>query len=79
MYCEGNWVDSFPKNYQWPNATSITKGMAPRGAVALGEIDELVQRLHQRAAEPDAWGHEWCAMGGRMERTADAAAGSPPD
>ncbi|MDP2240397.1 MAG: hypothetical protein Q8K18_09580 [Burkholderiales bacterium] len=66
MYYEGSWVDSFPKNYQLPNATSITKGLALWGAVALGKIDELVQRLHQqRAAWPEAWGS---AMGGRMER-----------
>ena len=73
MFYEGNWIDSFPKNYQWSNATSITKGMAPWGAVALGEIDEVVQRLHQRADEPQAWWEEWCAMAERMEKTADAA------
>ena len=67
----GNWIDSFPDNYQWSNATSITKGMAPYGAVALGEIDQVVQRLHARAAEPDAWWQEWTAMGRRIERAAD--------
>lgn len=79
MFYEGNWVDSFPKNYQWSNATSITKGMAPWGAVALGEIDEVVQRLHRRAGEPDAWWEEWCAMAARMEKQADAAAAEGRD
>jgi len=74
MYYEGNWIDSFPKNYQWSNATLITKGMAPYGAVALGEIDEIVQRLHRRADEPQAWAEEWCALAARIEAMADEAA-----
>jgi alpha-beta hydrolase superfamily lysophospholipase len=74
MHYESNWIDSFPKNYQWSNAALITKGMAPTGSVALGEIDEVVQRLHERANEPQAWWDEWCAMAGRMEKTADEAA-----
>lgn len=74
MFYLGNWIDSFPENYQWSNAASITKGMAPWNAVALGEIDEVIQRLHQRAGEPQAWWEEWTAMGARMERVADAAA-----
>ena len=74
MHYEGNWIDSFPKNYQWSNATLITKGMAPYGAVALGEIDEIIQRLHRRVEEPQAWAEEWCAMAARIEAIADEAA-----
>jgi dienelactone hydrolase len=74
MFYEGNWIHSFPQNYQWSNATLITKGMAPYGAVALGEIDEIVMRLHQRADEPHAWWEEWCAMAARIEKLADEAA-----
>jgi alpha-beta hydrolase superfamily lysophospholipase len=48
--------------------------MAPWGAVALGEVDEIIQRLHARAAEPHAWWEEWTAMAAKIERTADAAA-----
>lgn len=33
MYREGSWVDSFPTNYQWSNATFMAKGMGPWGAV----------------------------------------------
>jgi len=73
MFYSGNWVDSVPENFQWSNATLVTKGMAPYGVVALAEIDEVVQRLHQRSQEPQAWWEEWGAMGARMERTADAA------
>jgi alpha-beta hydrolase superfamily lysophospholipase len=73
MFYSGNWVDSVPENFQWSNATLVTKGMAPYGVVALAEIDEVVQRLHQRSQEPQAWWEEWGAMGARMERAADAA------
>ena len=47
--------------------------MAPYGAVALGEIDDVCERLRVRQDEPDAWREEWCAMGIRLEKTADVA------
>ena len=67
------WIDHFPGNFMWSNATLVTKGMAPYGAVALGEIDEICERLRPRQNEPDAWREEWCTMGARLERVADAA------
>ncbi len=67
------WIDHFPGNFMWSNATLVTKGMAPYGAVALGEIDQVCERLRQRQNEPDAWREEWCAMGARLEKLADAA------
>jgi len=74
MFYPGNWIHSFPQQFQWSNATLVTKGMAPYGAVALGEIDWVVQRLHERIAEPQAWWEEWCAVAERVERSGDAAA-----
>jgi alpha-beta hydrolase superfamily lysophospholipase len=74
MFYSGNWIHSFPQNFQWSNATLIAKGMAPYGAVALGEIDVVVQRLHERIDDPSAWWEEWGAMGAKIERQADAAA-----
>lgn len=70
----GNWIESFPEHHQWSNATLVTKGMAPWGAVALGEIDQIIQALHKRQGEPDAWKQEWCGMAARLEETADEAA-----
>jgi dipeptidyl aminopeptidase/acylaminoacyl peptidase len=67
------WIDHFPGNFMWSNATLVTKGMAPYGAVALGEIDEICERLRQRQNEPHAWWEEWSAMGARLEKVADAA------
>jgi naringenin degradation protein FdeB len=68
------WVDEFPGNFVWSNATLVTKGMAPYGAVALAEIDEVCERLRARQGEPRAWTEEWAAIGRRLETEADAAA-----
>ncbi len=73
MSAKGPWIEHFPGNMVWSNACLVTKGMAPYGAVALGEIDQVCERLRQRQSEPDAWREEWCAMGARLEETADAA------
>jgi hypothetical protein len=62
MFCNSNWIHSFPQNYQWSNAILVTKGMAPYGAVAMGEIDLVTQKLHARINEPHAWWEEWSAM-----------------
>ncbi len=69
----GNWIEQFPGNFVWSNAALVTKGMAPYGAVALGEIDEVCERLKQRQSEPDAWCEEWSAMASRLEKVADTA------
>ena len=67
------WIDQFPGNFMWSNATLVTKGMAPYGAVALGEIDVVCERLRGRQDEPHAWREEWSALGARLEQAADAA------
>ena len=74
MPTPGPWIATFPGNFVWSNAALVTKGMAPYGAVALGEIDEVCERLKPRQHEPDAWREEWCAMGARLEKVAIAAA-----
>ncbi|HMH53143.1 MAG TPA: alpha/beta fold hydrolase [Candidatus Acidoferrum sp.] len=68
-----SWIAEFPGNFVWSNAALVTKGMAPYGAVALAEIDEICERLRPRQGEPDAWREEWCAMGRRLEAVAIAA------
>ena len=74
MASSGTWIEQFPGNFVWSNAALVTKGMAPYGAVALGEIDEVCERLKSRQAEPDAWREEWCLMGARLEKVAEQAA-----
>ncbi|MGZ5090903.1 MAG: alpha/beta hydrolase family protein [Burkholderiales bacterium] len=73
MSYKSTWIMQFPGNFNWSNAALVTKGMAPYGAVALGEIDEVCERLLNRQQEPDAWEKEWCGMGARLEKVADAA------
>ena len=66
-----SWRMQFPGNLAWSNATLVTKGMAPYGAVALGEIDDVCQRLMSRQAEPDSWSEEWCRLGERLRLAGD--------
>ena len=71
------WVEQFPGNLRWSNATQIVKGMAAYGAVAMEEVDRVCARLAVRAGEADvdrAWHEEWCAMAERCARRADDAA-----
>jgi dienelactone hydrolase len=68
-----SWLEQFPGNFAWSNAALVTKGMAPYGAVALAEIDEVCRKLEPRQGEPDAWREEWCAMGRRLEQSAERA------
>jgi dienelactone hydrolase len=69
-----SWIEEFPGNFAWSNAALVTKGMAPYGAVALGEIDRVCERLRGREHEPEAWREEWCLMGRRLESVAQEAA-----
>ena len=74
MSASGSWIEQFPGNMTWSNAALVTKGMAPYAAVALGEIDEICERLKSRQSEPDAWQQEWSAMAQQLEKVADIAA-----
>ena len=74
MSSNSTWIEQFPGNMTWSNAALVTKGMAPYGAVALGEIDEVCERLKSRQSEPEAWQEEWSVMAKRLEKVADQAA-----
>ena len=75
MSSGGTWIDHFPGNFMWSNATLVCKGMAPYAAVAVGEIDRICERLAARGmSDPDAWWQEWCSMAEKNEKLADAAA-----
>ncbi|MGZ8231469.1 MAG: hypothetical protein ACXW2A_15255, partial [Burkholderiales bacterium] len=65
---QSTWIDHFPGNFMWSNATLVTKGMAPYGAVALEEIERIGERLKSRSAEPQAWWEEWSAMASHIEK-----------
>ncbi len=72
MTAHGPWIEHLPGNMVWSNAILVTKGMAPYGAVALGEIDQVCEKLSARQAEPQAWWEEWSAMATRLQQRADA-------
>jgi naringenin degradation protein FdeB len=72
----GPWIDHFPGNFLWSNATLVIKGMAPYGAVSLEEIDRSCERLKTRQGAPNAWWEEWSALGESVEGTADAEEGA---
>ena len=72
MTSRGPWIDTFGENFLWSNATLILKGMAPYGVVALEEIDRCCEKLRARQHEPHAWKEEWTAIGGAIERQAQA-------
>jgi dienelactone hydrolase len=75
MPSQGTWIEQFPGNMLWSNAVLMTKAMAPYGgSVALGEIDEVCQRLIDRQNDAEAWHQEWCALGARLEKIANQAA-----
>jgi hypothetical protein len=67
------WTEQFPGNFAWSNAALVTKGMAPYGAVAVREIDEVCARLKLRQGDTDAWRQEWCAMGSRVHTLGEEA------
>ncbi len=73
MTANGPWIEHLPGNMVWSNAILVTKGMAPYGAVALGEIDQVCEKLRARQTEPQAWWEEWSALGARLHQRADAA------
>jgi dienelactone hydrolase len=70
----GFWIDQFPGNFLWSNATMIIKGMAPYGgAVAVEEIDRACERLKVRQDEPEAWTEEWARLADGVAAASDAA------
>ncbi len=69
----GGWIDHFPDNFLWSNATIIIKGMVPYGVVSAEEIDRVCERLSTREGEPAAWWEEWNAMGRAVEARAEEA------
>ncbi|MEI8035759.1 MAG: alpha/beta fold hydrolase [Betaproteobacteria bacterium] len=66
------WIEHIEGNMVWSNAILVTKGMAPYGAVALGEIDQVCEKLRLRQKEESAWWEEWQEMADRLKNRADS-------
>ena len=69
-----HWFQYFPNNHMWSHGVMHAIEMALYGAAAMGEIDQIGQRLKDRVGNNEAWFEEWTAMGAKMERRAEEAA-----
>jgi dipeptidyl aminopeptidase/acylaminoacyl peptidase len=59
----------------WSQGMMSAIEMIPFGASAMGEVDQVGQRLRDRIGDNEAWCEEWAAMGAKMEaRARDEAA-----
>jgi alpha-beta hydrolase superfamily lysophospholipase len=68
-----HWFEYFDGNFVWSQQMMSMIDMAAWGAAAMGEIDQVGQRLKDRQGDNDAWFDEWHAMGEDMEKKACAA------
>lgn len=67
-----HWFQYFPRSYMWSQGVMSAIEMAPFGAAAMGEIDQVGRRLRGREGDNDAWCEEWSRMGERLEARARA-------
>jgi dipeptidyl aminopeptidase/acylaminoacyl peptidase len=68
-----HWFQYFPNNYMWSQGIGMAIEMIPWGAAAMGEIDQVGQRLLGREGDNEAWAEEWSGMAEKMERRAEQA------
>ncbi len=69
-----HWFQYFPTQFMWSQGMMSAIEMIPFGAAAMGEIDQVGQRLRERIGDNEAWCEEWAAMGTKMEARARAQA-----
>ena len=69
-----HWFQYFPTQFMWSQGMMSAIEMIPFGAAAMGEIDQVGQRLRERIGDNEAWCEEWAAMGAKMEARARAQA-----
>jgi dipeptidyl aminopeptidase/acylaminoacyl peptidase len=68
-----HWFEYFPGNFVWSQQMMAMIDMANWGASAMGEIDQVGQRLKGREGDNEAWYTEWYAMAVEIEKKALAA------
>jgi dipeptidyl aminopeptidase/acylaminoacyl peptidase len=68
-----HWFEYFPGNFVWSQQMMSMIDMAVWGAAAMGEIDQVGQRLRGREGDNEAWFTEWSAMAEAVEQKARAA------
>ena len=74
-----HWFEYFPGNHMWSQGMMFGIEMQTWGAAAIGEIDQIGQKLKAHVGDNEKWWQEWIAMAKRIEGFAHAeeAAGHP--
>ena len=67
-----HWFEYFPSNHMWSQGMMFGIEMAAQGAAAIGEIDQIGQRLRGHEGDNERWWSEWTAMAQRIEGFGDA-------
>jgi len=68
-----HWFEYFPGHHMWSQGMMFGIEMAAQGAAALGEIDQIGQKLKDHVGDNEKWWHEWTAMARRIESFGAAA------
>jgi dipeptidyl aminopeptidase/acylaminoacyl peptidase len=68
-----HWFEYFPGNHMWSQGMMFGIEMQTWGAAAIGEIDQIGQRLKDHVGDNEKWWAEWTAMAKRIEGFGDAA------
>jgi dienelactone hydrolase len=67
-----HWFEYFPGNHMWSQGMMFGIEMQTWGAAAIGEIDQIGQKLKGHVGDNEKWWHEWTAMAKRIEGFAEA-------
>ena len=67
-----HWFEYFPGHHMWSQGMMFGIEMQTWGAAAIGEIDQVGQRLRDHVGDNERWWQEWTAMARRIEGFGDA-------
>lgn len=68
-----HWFEYFPGHHMWSQGMMFGIEMQTWGAAALGEIDQIGQRLRAHVGDNEQWWQAWTDMARRIEAYGDAA------
>ena len=68
-----HWFEYFPGHHMWSQGMMFGIEMQTWGAAALGEIDQVGQKLKAHVGDNEKWWEEWTSMAKRIEGFGDAA------
>ena len=67
-----HWFEYFPGNHMWSQGMMFGIEMQTWGAAALGEIDQVGQKLKGHEGDNERWWQEWTAVAQRIEGFAES-------